>query len=108
MPRAPKRASTVGAYTSASRPPNSLRTAEVATTTSEPSGSPAAAPSISRSPAGNPCSCSSEHIAGSQATIALRLTCPATQAAACWRTAEALTAAGTPACLAWLSTSGSS
>ena len=50
----PNPASTTGAYTPASRRPNSLRTAAVATTTSEPRGSATAGPSISRSPGGTP------------------------------------------------------
>jgi hypothetical protein len=78
----PKLAITSGAYTLARRPPNWLRTAAVAITTSEPSGSVAADRSTSRFPAVTPWASSAEHMAGSQATIAPPLTWLATQAAA--------------------------
>src|SRR5580704_8787847 len=66
-----------------------LRTAAVSTTTAEPSGSPAPGPRTSRFPAGTPRWARAAHIAGSQARTAPPLTCPATQAAAWSRTAEA-------------------
>jgi hypothetical protein len=78
----PKLAITTGAYTLASRAPNWLRRAGVATTRSDPSGSDADVPSISSLPAATPLACSAAHIAGSQATIALGLTCPAIHPAA--------------------------
>src|ERR1700733_2121565 len=73
----PKLAITTGAYTLASRAPNWLRRAGVATTRSDPSGSDAVGPSTSSLPAATPLACSAAHMAGSQATIALALTCPA-------------------------------
>ena len=73
----PKLAMTTGAYTLASRAPNWLRRAGVATTRSDPSGSDAEVPSTSSLPAATPLACSAAHMAGSQATIALGLTCPA-------------------------------
>src|SRR5580692_6669549 len=78
----PKLAITAGAYTLASRAPNMLRRAGVATTRSDPSGSDADVPSTSSLPAATPLACSAAHIAGSQATIALGLTCPAIHPAA--------------------------
>src|ERR1700722_16281337 len=72
----PKLAMTTGAYTLARRAPNWLRRAGVATTRSDPSGSDADGPSASSLPAATPLACSAAHIAGSQATIALGLTCP--------------------------------
>src|ERR1035437_5935816 len=62
------------------------RTAALARTTSEPSGSGAPGPSASRFPVAMPCRTRTEHIAGSQATIAPLLTCRAAQAAAWART----------------------
>src|ERR1700679_4283823 len=73
----PKLAITTGAYTLASRAPNWLRRAGVATTRSDPRGSDADVPSTSSLLAATPLACSAAHIAGSQATIALGLTCPA-------------------------------
>ena len=73
---------TTGAYTLASRAPNWLRRAGVATTRSDPSGSPADVPSTSSLPAATPLACSAAHMAGSQATIALGLTCAAIHRAA--------------------------
>ena len=78
----PKLAMTTGAYTLASRAPNWLRRAGVATTRSDPSGSDADVPSASSLPAATPLACSAAHMAGSQATIALGLTCPAIHCAA--------------------------
>ena len=78
-----------GAYTLASREPNWLRRAGVATTRSDPSGSDADVPSTSSLPAATPLACSAAHIAGSQATIALGLTCPAIHCAASDRVAVA-------------------
>ncbi len=78
----PKLAMTTGAYTLASRAPNWLRRAGVATTRSDPSGSDADVPSASNLPAPTPLPCSAAHMAGSQATIALGLTCPAIHCAA--------------------------
>src|SRR5271154_2980474 len=78
----PKLAMTRGAYTPASRAPNWLRRAGVATTRSDPSGSDAEGPRTGSLPAATPLACSAAHIAGSQATIALGLTCPATHPAA--------------------------
>src|ERR1700689_2391880 len=85
----PKLARTSGAYTVVRRLPNRLRTAAVATTTAEPSGSVLPGPTTSRSPVGTPCWVSTEHIAGSQAIIAPPLTWLAAQAAAWARTAAA-------------------
>src|SRR5580692_12271746 len=78
----PKLAMTTGAYTLASRAPNWLRRAGVATTRSDPSGSDAEVPSTSSLPAATPLACSAAHMAGSQATTALVLTCPAIHRAA--------------------------
>src|SRR5580693_985180 len=58
------------------------RTADVASTTSEPSGSGAPGPSTSRFAAGKPCRTRTAHMAGSQDTIAPALTWLATHAAA--------------------------
>src|SRR5262249_42501559 len=68
---------------------NWLRTAGVAATTSDPSGSGADVPSTSSLPAGSPFACSARHIPGAQETIALPATCPAIQAAAWARGAVA-------------------
>src|ERR1700728_1622750 len=81
----PKLAMTTGAYTPASRAPNWLRRAGVATTRSDPSGSDADVASTSSLPAATPLACSAAHMAGSQATIALGLTCPAIHCAAVGR-----------------------
>src|ERR1700722_10072124 len=78
----PKLAMTIGAYTPARRAPNWLRRAGVATTRLDPSGSDADVPSTSSLPAATPLACSAAHIAGSQATIALGLICPAIHPAA--------------------------
>src|ERR1700678_899405 len=78
----PKLAMTTGAYTLASRAPNWLLRAGVATTRSDPSGSPADVASTSSRPALTPLACSAAHMAGSQATIASGLTCVAIQSAA--------------------------
>ena len=78
----PKLAMTTGAYTLASRAPNWLRRAGVATTRSDPSGSLADVPSTSSRPAPTPLACSAAHMAGSQATIASGLTCAAIHRAA--------------------------
>src|ERR1700722_8768959 len=80
---------TSGAYTLASRAPNWLRRAGVATTRSDPSGSDADVPSASSLPAPTPPACSAAHMAGSQATIALGLTWPAIHRAALARAAVA-------------------
>src|SRR6202167_6307437 len=78
----PKLAMTTGAYTLSSRAPNWLRRAGVATTRSDPSGSPADVPRTSSRPASTPLACSAAHMAGSQATIASGLTCAAIHRAA--------------------------
>src|SRR5437763_10549402 len=90
---------TTGAYTLARRPPNRLRTAGVATTRSEPSGSADEGRSTSRFPGGIRCACSAAHIAGSQDTIASPLICPAAHAAAWLRTAADRLAIGPAAAL---------
>src|ERR1022692_2862174 len=94
----PKAAATSGAYTPVRRLRNWFRTAAVATTTSEPSGSSDDGPSMRRFPAGRPCARKAAHMAGSHETTALRPSCRAIQVAACCRTAAALVelaAAGT-------------
>ena len=83
----PKLASTAGAYTEPSRLPNCARTAAVATMIWDRSGLVVCGPSRYRRLARTPCDLSAWHMTGSQATTAVRLTCPATQAAACLRTA---------------------
>src|SRR5580693_4818852 len=75
---------TDGAYTLSRRVPNWLLTAGVTTTTWAPSGLGVSDRRIIRFAAGIPLASSAEHISGSQATIALRATCCATQAAASW------------------------
>ncbi len=70
----PKLASNSGAYTLTRRVPKVSRTAAVASTTSEPSGSLAPDLSISRFPAATPCWASTAHLAGSQARMAPALT----------------------------------
>ncbi len=84
---APKLASTAGAYTEPSRLPNWARTAAVATMIWDRSGLVVCGPSRYRRLAGTPCALSAWHMTGSQATTAVRLTWPATQAAARLRTA---------------------
>src|ERR1019366_6290399 len=78
----PNPAITDGAYSLSRRLPNWLLTAGVATTTSARSGSATAGPSASRLAAGIPRDCKAEHMRGSHATIALRLTRCETQPAA--------------------------
>src|SRR6266516_3886358 len=94
----PKAARVTGAYTPGRRAPNWLRTAGVATTRSDPSGSPRAGDSTSSRPAGTPCACRAAHMAGSQATMASAPAWRATQAAACCRAAAAAPSAEVPAC----------
>src|SRR5579859_4521084 len=85
----PKLASVCGAYTVTSLVPNMLRTAVVARTTAEPSGSADSGPRTSRFAAGIPYWTSAAHIAGSHARIAPALTWRETQAAAWSRTLAA-------------------
>ncbi len=89
----PKDARTAGAQAVARLLPNRLRTAGVSTTTAELVGTSEADPSTSSSREGNPRALSAAHIAGSQETLASRLTCWATQAAAAARAAAAWRAA---------------
>src|SRR5712691_10111931 len=63
--------------------------AAVDTTMAEPSGSPAEGPSAIRLPDGKWRACSTEHITGSQATVAPPLTCLVIHFAACCLAAEA-------------------
>ena len=93
----PKDARTAGAHAVARLLPNKLRTAGVSTTTAELVGTFEADPSTSSSPEGNPRVLSAAHIAGSQETLASRLTCWATQAAAAPRAAAAARPAVPPA-----------
>ena len=99
MSPVPKLAMTTGAYTLARRLPNWLRTAGVAITKSEPSGSADDGRSTRRFPGGIPCACKAAHIAGSQDTIASPLPCRATHAAAWPRTAADRPASGSVAAL---------
>src|SRR5580704_14864615 len=92
----PKLASTAGAYTELSTLPNCARTAEVATMIWDRSGLVVCGPSWYRRPAGIPCDLSTWHMTGSQATMAARLTWPATQPAARLRTAAPAPRAGEP------------
>ena len=94
----PKLASTSGAYTPASRAPNSCRTAAVATSTSLPSGPDVAGPQHRAAGQRTPACCSTAHICGSQATMASEATCWTSHAAAAVRAAAAaLSAAVLPA-----------
>ena len=92
----PKDARTAGAQARSRLVPNSARTAAVSTTTAELRGSRESGPSTSRSRAGSPRASSAAHITRSQDTVTPRLTCWATQAAACpriaasWRAGAAL------------------
>ena len=78
--------------------PNSARTVMVSTTKSEGTGSGDLGPSMTSLPAGKPCALSAAHITASHDTVASGLTCPATHAAACARTA-ARAAGGREECL---------
>ena len=99
---------TTGAYTLARRPPNWLRTAGVASTRSEPSGSPDDGRNTRRFAGGMRCACRAAHIAGSHATIAPALACRATQAAAWPRTAadRAASVPAAPAGAPWAAVAG--
>src|SRR5260370_25420457 len=68
-------------------------------TTPDPSGSPDAGPMTDRSAAGKPFTCNAAHISGSQETTTPRLTCAATQVAACCLPAAAA-ASTAPSCAA--------
>src|ERR1035437_6849146 len=90
----PNMAMMTGAETWRRRLPNGPRTAGVATTMFEPSGSFDDGPRVSRFAGGKPRAWIAAHITGSQATMAALLTWAAIQLAACCRLAA--TAATTP------------
>src|SRR6516225_3456747 len=86
---APKLAKTSGAYTVASRGPNWLRRAGVATITSTPSGSGADGCTTDSLLAETLAACSAWHISGSQPMSTLGRICCAIQVAAWFRLAVA-------------------
>src|SRR5271157_3987731 len=83
----PKDARTAGAQAAARLLPNSSPTVAVSTTRTEGTGSGDAGPSTTSLPTGKPSALSAAHITASHDTVTAGLTCPATQAAACARTA---------------------
>ena len=83
----PKDARTAGAQAVARALPNSSCTVAVSTTKTDGTGSGDAGPSTTSLLAGKPWARSAAHITASQDTVTSGLTCSATHAAACARTA---------------------